>query len=170
MDIEFYSDKRPLQPDQTGICQTLVGPVSVDLVGGALCALRFVDRADLGPSASHADFDRIAAQIDRCWLGQSSDLKLIMRGTAFQHDVWRALLDIPFGETRSYADIARIIGRPKAVRAVGSANGANPVALLVPCHRVLPMSGGIGGYAYGSAVKERLLRAERRALDFQAAA
>lgn len=88
-------------------------------------------------------------------------IPLDIRGTVFQRKVWEALRRIPGGETRSYRDIARAIGAPAAVRAVGSACGANPVALVVPCHRVLRADGGLGGYAWGLERKQRLLEIER---------
>jgi len=87
---------------------------------------------------------------------------LDVRGTVFQRKVWEQLRRIPAGETRTYRQIARAIGAPAAVRAVGSACGANPVALLVPCHRVIRADGGLGGYAWGLARKKRLLELERR--------
>jgi O-6-methylguanine DNA methyltransferase len=86
---------------------------------------------------------------------------LDLRGTPFQLSVWNALLDIPYGEVRSYGDIARAIDRPSAVRAVGAANGANPVPIIVPCHRVIGSSGKLVGYGGGVDIKERLLRLER---------
>ena len=89
------------------------------------------------------------------------DLPIDLRGTAFQMTVWTALLGIPYGETRTYAEIARIVGRPRAVRAVGAANGANPVALVVPCHRVIATGGKLGGYAGGLELKARLLAMEQ---------
>jgi O-6-methylguanine DNA methyltransferase len=89
------------------------------------------------------------------------DLPLDLRGTAFQQSVWRALLEIPYGETRTYRELAARVGRPKAVRAVGSANGANPVALVVPCHRVIATGGRLGGYGGGLEAKARLLAMER---------
>jgi O-6-methylguanine DNA methyltransferase len=89
------------------------------------------------------------------------DLALDLRGTPFQLAVWEALRAIPYGETRSYADVARAIGRPAAVRAVGAANGANPVAIVVPCHRVIASGGGLGGYGGGKGLKARLLAMER---------
>lgn len=89
------------------------------------------------------------------------DLRLDPRGTAFQRSVWSALLDIPYGECRSYADVARAVGRPSATRAVGNANNANPLALVVPCHRVIAAHGGIGGYGGGLDLKRRLLAMER---------
>ncbi len=85
-----------------------------------------------------------------------------MQATAFQWKVWRALQRIPYGETRAYAEVARSIGKPKAVRAVASACAKNPVCLVVPCHRVVPKAGGIGGYRWGAARKEALLKRERR--------
>jgi AraC family transcriptional regulator of adaptative response/methylated-DNA-[protein]-cysteine methyltransferase len=89
------------------------------------------------------------------------DLPLDVRGTAFQEAVWRELTRIPPGETRTYAQIAAAIGRPAAVRAAGSANGANRVAVLIPCHRVIRGDGALGGYAYGLERKQKLLARER---------
>jgi AraC family transcriptional regulator of adaptative response/methylated-DNA-[protein]-cysteine methyltransferase len=92
----------------------------------------------------------------------SLDLPIDVRATAFQWKVWRALQQIPYGETRAYADVARGIGKPRAVRAVARACATNPVALVVPCHRVVPTDGSVGGYRWGSDRKERLLLAEQR--------
>lgn len=90
------------------------------------------------------------------------ELDLDFVGTEFQCKVWQALLTIPFGETRSYSDIARQIGCPKAVRAVGAANGKNPISVIVPCHRVIGASGSLTGYAGGLAAKQFLLALEGR--------
>jgi AraC family transcriptional regulator, regulatory protein of adaptative response / methylated-DNA-[protein]-cysteine methyltransferase len=87
---------------------------------------------------------------------------LDIRGTVFQRRVWQALRRIPRGETRTYSDIAKAVGAPAAVRAVGSACGANPVALFVPCHRAVRTDGGLGGYAWGLPTKKRLLELEKR--------
>ena len=89
------------------------------------------------------------------------DVPLDFKGTAFQKSVWAALLTIPFGETRSYGDIARQIGRPTASRAVGAANGKNPISIIAPCHRVIGSTGALTGFAGGLATKERLLGLER---------
>ncbi len=89
------------------------------------------------------------------------DLELDVRGTDFQCAVYDELLAIPYGETRSYADVARSVGRPKAVRATGTANGSNPIPLIVPCHRVVASNGGLGGYGGGLPLKRRLLAMER---------
>jgi methylated-DNA-[protein]-cysteine S-methyltransferase len=86
---------------------------------------------------------------------------LDFKGTEFQKSVWQALLTIPFGETRSYGEIARQIGQPTAVRAVGAANGRNPISIIAPCHRVIGSNGALTGYAGGLAAKERLLGIER---------
>ena len=89
------------------------------------------------------------------------DLPLDLRGTPFQSQVWNALLEIPYGVTRSYAEIARAVHNPAAVRAVGAANGSNPVALVVPCHRVIATGGKLGGYGGGLDLKRRLLAMEQ---------
>ena len=89
------------------------------------------------------------------------ELALDLRGTAFQQAVWGALRAIAYGETRSYTEVARAIGTPHAVRAVGAANGANPLALVVPCHRVIAADGTLGGYGGGLELKARLLAMER---------
>ena len=86
---------------------------------------------------------------------------LDLHGTPFQIAVWEELFRVPYGETRSYSDIARAIGRPAAVRAVGAANGANPVAIIVPCHRVIGSNGSLTGYGGGLPTKEWLLALER---------
>lgn len=92
--------------------------------------------------------------------------KLDFTGTAFQKKVWSALLTIPFGETRSYAQIARQIGRPTAVRAVGAANGKNPISIIAPCHRVIGSNGKLTGFAGGMRTKAFLLKLESKAEPF----
>ena len=88
-------------------------------------------------------------------------IPLDMRGTPFQKDVWNALLRIPFGDTRSYQQLANQLGNPLATRAVGAANGRNPISIIVPCHRVIGSSGTLTGFAGGLEVKARLLELER---------
>jgi AraC family transcriptional regulator of adaptative response/methylated-DNA-[protein]-cysteine methyltransferase len=89
------------------------------------------------------------------------ELPLDLRATAFQRQVWQALTNIPPGETRSYGEIAAAIGQPRAARAVARACATNPVAVAIPCHRVVPASGGSGGYRWGTARKQALLARER---------
>lgn len=93
---------------------------------------------------------------------QNFDLPLKPKGTDFQKQVWKALLTIPYGETKSYGDIAKQIGKEKAVRAVGGANHVNPISIVIPCHRVIGKNGNLTGYGGGLEVKEKLLELERK--------
>ncbi|CAG4901730.1 methylated-DNA--[protein]-cysteine S-methyltransferase [Paraburkholderia gardini] len=106
--------------------------------------------------------DETERQLKEYFAGERTcfDLELDFAGTAFQKKVWAALLTIPFGETRSYLDIATQIGNPKAVRAVGAANGRNPISIIAPCHRVIGASGDLTGFAGGLKAKETLLAIE----------
>ena len=110
--------------------------------------------------ASHAEAVR---QLGAYFEGRLKefDLALAPHGTEFQLEVWRALVEIPYGETASYAEIAARIGRPEAVRAVGAANGANPLPIVVPCHRVIGADGSLTGYGGGLDLKASLLALER---------
>lgn len=136
----------------------------------ALCGLYFEDarHADHALRAGSVDdrraFADVLEQLDAYFAGErrTFDLKLAARGTEFQQRVWRALADIPYGETTTYAAIARAIGEPKAVRAVGAANGKNPISIVVPCHRVIGQDGTLTGYAGGLPSKRRLLELEAR--------
>lgn len=103
-----------------------------------------------------------ARQLEEYFAGkrQRFELALDFAGTAFQRQVWAALLTIPFGQTRSYSDIARQIGNPSAVRAVGAANGRNPISIIAPCHRVIGVSGSLTGFAGGMPAKQYLLALE----------
>ena len=107
---------------------------------------------------------RAAAQLAEYFAGtrRDFDVPLASRGTAFQQRVWRELARIPYGETRSYGELARALGSPSASRAVGAANGKNPISILVPCHRVIAGSGALTGYAGGIAAKRWLLEHEAR--------
>ena len=101
-------------------------------------------------------------QLDEYFAGKRKDfdLPLAMKGTDFQQKVWAALREIPYGETRSYADIAERIGNPKGVRAVGQANNRNPILIITPCHRVIHKNGDISGFGCGNEVKRYLLNLE----------
>lgn len=109
-------------------------------------------------------FASVGAQLRAYFDGTrtSFDLELAPRGTDFQRAVWRALTTIPYGETTTYAEIARAIGKPLAIRAVGAANGRNPLSIVVPCHRVIGRDGTLTGYAGGIENKQRLLELESR--------
>lgn len=106
---------------------------------------------------------KTVAQLEQYFKGQRQkfELPVDIIGTDFQIQVWQALAQIPFGKTVSYSDIARKIKNPKAVRAVGSANGKNPLAIIVPCHRVIAADGTMGGYAGGLKLKKALLDLEK---------
>lgn len=105
-------------------------------------------------------FEQVTAAVEQPASATIADIPLDVKGTAFQQRVWQALREIPAGETRSYGELAAALGNPKASRAVGGANGANNIAVLIPCHRVIAADGGLGGYAYGTEIKAELLRRE----------
>jgi len=106
------------------------------------------------------------AQLRAYFAGELTEFDLAFRpqGTPFQQSVWKALVGIPYGETTSYGAIAKAIGKPDAVRAVGAANGANPIPIVIPCHRVIGASGKLTGFGGGLDVKQKLLRLESRQL------
>jgi methylated-DNA-[protein]-cysteine S-methyltransferase len=112
---------------------------------------------------SAAPFRAVERQLREYFQGKRTEFDLLLhpKGTPFQKAVWKALLKIPYGQTRSYGDIARAVGRPTAVRAVGLANGRNPLPIVVPCHRVIGASGKLVGYGGGLPVKQALLDRER---------
>ncbi|MET0240800.1 MAG: methylated-DNA--[protein]-cysteine S-methyltransferase [Sphingobium sp.] len=122
-------------------------------------------RVRLGPTIpdpDHPILTSAAQQLAEYFAGtrRSFDLPLDFRGTEFQKHVWAALLTIPYGETRSYGAIARAIGKPSASRAVGAANGRNPISIVAPCHRVIGTNGALTGFAGGLEAKMLLLRLE----------
>lgn len=111
----------------------------------------------------HAILNQAKIQLEEYFSGRRTqfDLPLAAKGTDFQQSVWQALCKIPYGETWSYQQLADEIGNPKAVRAVGLANGKNPISVIVPCHRVIGKNGKLTGYAGGVETKEKLLQLER---------
>jgi methylated-DNA-[protein]-cysteine S-methyltransferase len=150
-----------------------IGPLTLLAAGGQLCGLYMNGRvpASAGPvragAPDGADATALAwtaGQLEEYFEGarESFDLPLALRGTEFQRSVWQALLGIGYGQTLSYAQLADRIGRPTAVRAVGHANGRNPVSIIVPCHRVVGSDGSLTGYGGGIDSKRRLLDLERR--------
>lgn len=114
------------------------------------------------PDHPQSSPNEVAIQVGEYFQGKRRvfDLPLRPEGTEFQRSVWQALLEIPFGETRSYGWVAQRIGNPSAVRAVGAANGANPIALIIPCHRVIGADGTLTGYGGGLDIKAKLLEHE----------
>lgn len=127
---------------------------------------RRVPLGPLGPLEERADHPVLIEaerQLDAYFAGrrQRFELKLAFAGTEFQRKVWQALLTIPYGETRSYGELAREIGAPDAIRAVGAANGRNPISIVAPCHRVIGANGSLTGFAGGLDAKRRLLAMEK---------
>jgi len=125
-----------------------------------------VPRLAATPSDDHPVLLEAAQQLAEYFVGTRTrfTVKLDFAGTDFQREVWRALLTIPYGETRSYGQIARQIGKPDAVRAVGAANGRNPIAIIAPCHRVIGATGKLVGFGGGLQAKAQLLAHEGGAL------
>jgi methylated-DNA-[protein]-cysteine S-methyltransferase len=149
---------------------TIVGPVTIagDAASGVVTNLRMGEQTHppAGMDAWVEDpnaFGEVVEQLEAYFAGDLTDFDVPLRleGTAFQKEVWQALLDIPYGETRSYGWLAAHIGRPGAARAVGLANGHNPVGIVVPCHRVIGANGSLVGYGGGIDRKRTLLDLER---------
>ncbi|MCV7424300.1 methylated-DNA--[protein]-cysteine S-methyltransferase [Mycobacterium yunnanensis] len=154
--------------------RTMDSPVGLlTLAGrdGRLQHLRMVDQTHEpsrdGWEPDDALFSDVVAQLESYFAGErlEFDLPLDLVGTEFQRRVWAALLDIPYGETRSYGEIGRHIGSPGASRAVGLANGHNPISIIVPCHRVIGANGNLTGYGGGLPKKKHLLEMERNYLS-----
>jgi len=162
---------------ETAVVQTPLGPVTLYAKGDALVGLEFTDRAArrraleqrlrryLGPFEMREGGDPAGARgrLEAHFAGARDALsgqKVELHGTPFQLAVWRELRRIPSGRTLSYAALAARVERPRAIRAVGQANGCNPVPLFVPCHRVIAADGGLGGYGGGLARKRSLLELE----------
>jgi methylated-DNA-[protein]-cysteine S-methyltransferase len=143
---------------------TPIGTVTLAASGKGLSLLSFRAEAPRGAIERESELRPYARQLEEYFRGErtSFDVPLDLNGTQFQKDCWNALIAIPYGATRSYADQARTIGRPGAFRAVGQANHCNPIAIIVPCHRVIGAGGKLTGYGGGLHVKEWLLDLERR--------
>lgn len=156
---------------------TAAGTFEAAFTGRGLCCLvfpnqrgtgaRWLDRHVPGAEVGSADARAaaLADQLDAYLRSEVTEFEtpVDLLGTPFQVSVWRQLLAIPYGEVRSYADVARAVGRPDAVRAVGAANGANPVPIVVPCHRVIGSNGELTGFGAGIDWKRRLLATENPA-------
>lgn len=149
------------------------GPLTLVAEDGVLCGLYMTDQRHRPPQESFGEpddgpFGEAEDQLKAYFAGESKEftLELRLHGTSFQSAVWRELRRIPHGETRSYGELAEALGNPKASRAVGLANGKNPIGIIVPCHRVVGADGGLTGYGGGLERKRRLLDFERGLPDF----
>jgi methylated-DNA-[protein]-cysteine S-methyltransferase len=153
---------------QWGVIATPVGPLAAAIDGaGRLTHLGFSQRehdriAREGGERNDRALAKIARQVEEYFAGRRRrfEIDLAPEGTAFQREVWARLAEIPFGKTTTYGALAAKLGRPKASRAVGRANATNPIALIVPCHRVVGSDGTLTGYAGGLPIKEKLLAHE----------
>lgn len=146
----------------TAIYHAPVGDIQLDWEDGAVTALKNAG-AEVKADAPNELTERVFRQLDEYFAGtrREFDFPYRLHGTPFQEKVWAALRDIPYGETRSYKDIAEAIGHPKAFRAVGMANHANPIFIAIPCHRVIGAGGGLVGYGGGLEMKQALLALEK---------
>ena len=147
-----------------GLYESPIGVVEIEATRSEVTLVEFVKgRAPRAGSGSSPALDAAVRQLDEYFRGRRRVFELMLRlgGTEFQNRVWRALLDVGYGETASYGEIARAVGRPKSMRAVGAANGRNPISIIVPCHRIIGGSGDLTGYGGGLWRKAWLLRHER---------
>jgi O-6-methylguanine DNA methyltransferase len=153
-----------------------VGPLSLVSDGQALAALTFEMHTKPAPVVAGAEpgidalLEETRRQLDAYFAGRLKrfDLPLAPKGTPFQERVWMALRDIPYGQTCSYGDIAAVVNAPQAVRAVGGANGRNPISIVVPCHRVIGANGTLTGFGGGIDRKRYLLTHEQGQIVFAA--
>ena len=140
-----------------------IGTIKFVCSEDALQEMQFCDEVGKNPQSYSKIVSTCKEQLDKYFVGKLKKFTMpldFVNGTDFQRSVWEALQSIPYGETRSYKDIAIQIGNPKAVRAVGGANNKNPIGIVVPCHRVIGKSGKLVGYAGGLDKKEMLLKIE----------
>jgi methylated-DNA-[protein]-cysteine S-methyltransferase len=153
----------------TAIVESPIGPLTLIARDGVLTNVSMYEQRHVSPPPDDAVIDDayfkdVAAQLDAYFAGEltSFDLEMNLLGTPFQRSVWSQLCEIPYGETISYGELARRVGNPNASRAVGLANGRNPVAIIVPCHRVIGANGSLTGYGGGLERKTWLLDHEVR--------
>ncbi len=139
-----------------------MGRLSIAADEAGICAIAFGDVAHDGPRRPSALTNKAATQLQEYFAGKRRffDIPLSPHGTEFQLKVWKALETIPYGQTRTYAEIAEMVGSPKGFRAVGLANNKNPLPIVVPCHRVIGADGKLVGYAGGVKIKKYLLDLE----------
>lgn len=144
--------------------ETILGNVTIVTDGDAVTAVQFENAKSLsGKKAKNALTEEAANQLREylCGKRRQFDLPLRPAGTVFQKTVWQGLMFIPYGETQSYKQMAQLIGKPTANRAVGRANNKNPILIIIPCHRVVALNGALVGYAAGLEIKKRLLEIEK---------
>ncbi|MEU6572419.1 methylated-DNA--[protein]-cysteine S-methyltransferase [Streptomyces sp. NPDC046805] len=153
---------------QHTVIESPYGPLTLVADDGALCGLYMTEQRHRPPEETFGDrddtpFGETEEQLAAYFAGELKEFSLELRlyGTPFQRSVWEQLCRIPYGETRSYGELAEALGNPAASRAVGLANGKNPIGIIVPCHRVVGANGSLTGYGGGLDRKQRLLNFER---------
>lgn len=147
----------------TAYMDSPIGRIRLEATDTAICRAEWVAAAETGNQAAPTPLlEEAIRQLKAYFAGERTTFELPLKpeGTPFQQRVWQELLQIPYGRQISYGELARRTGNPKACRAVGSANGKNPIFILIPCHRVIQAGGRIGGYAYGTCMKAFLLQLE----------
>ncbi len=143
---------------------TEIGTIKIGYIDEAITDINIIEKNEIITNDTPCALsDTAAKQINEYLKGKRKafDLKIQMSGTPFQLCVWQSLKKIPYGQTKSYKQIAEEVGSPKAFRAVGMANNKNPILIVIPCHRVIGSDGSLTGYAYGTDLKQRLLDLER---------
>jgi len=164
MEKIYYSSFDSLLLGKVIVASTEKGVCAVDFLTTENAFLRELEGRFAGKIVKDDRKNRKAIDQLRKYLNgelRRFDCRLDFKGTSFQKKVWSALAKIPYGQTRSYKEIAKAIGHPKAFRAVGNANGQNSIPLIVPCHRVIESNGGLGGFGHGVKVKKQLLDFEK---------
>ena len=147
----------------TALYDSPLGPIALTFDGEALTSLRFLDRASPLHTTHYPLHTKVLRWLDLYFSGRQPDFlpPINLIGTPFQRRVWQALLEIPYGETTTYGELARRMGC-RSAQAVGQAVGKNPIAIIVPCHRVIGSDGSLTGYAYGIEKKQYLLQLEKQ--------
>jgi len=156
-----------------GITSSPFGTVVIGLIDGKLAKLSFVDNAGKAVSEIRKtwpkfdlirDDKKVSSFAKKIFTKSKAkkSIPFVIHGTPFQMNVWKAMMSIPFGKTKSYKEVAKAIGSPNAVRAVGSACGKNPIGMLIPCHRVLASDGSLGGFGWGLKRKQEMLDWEQK--------
>ncbi len=145
-----------------GYYKSPVGIIEIEEEDGKIVGLKFTNCAQVVDNSSEV-IRKCEEQLAEYFVGKRKEfeLEMVLKGTEFQQKVWRELAKIPYGKTVSYREIAQNVGNEKAVRAVGTAIGRNPIAIIVPCHRVIGTDGSMTGYAYGVELKRKLLDLEK---------
>ena len=163
------SETRVDQPKESIMVDSPLGRLIITAQDGLVCSISLCRDSTEAAATAHANSEMLrkaATELREYFTGTRSEFTFPMRaeGTPFQQKVWQALREIPYGQTKSYGEIAGVIGQAKASRAVGMACNRNPIMIAVPCHRVVGAKGALVGYAYGTDTKQMLLTLERESL------